>query len=184
MESSRDDVAAQLAAADRVREAFATELRLPTGFHVLLGIATAVLTGSVALNADNPSTGGGAWGNIVGIAVFLATAGYLVTRFRAINGAHVGGLLVRAIFGSTWEATVAFCLPLALATWSAIAGLAWLAVLLSVLGGVAYAVCAQRWWAAYRRDPVGHTEGESTLFLTLALVAVALGGILLVVVSR
>jgi hypothetical protein len=183
MESPRDDVAAQLAAAERVRQGFATDLRLPAGFHVLLGLATAVLTASIALDAGGTGGRTGAVASIVGVVLFLVTAGYLVARFRAVNGAHVDGLLARAIFGTTGEASIAFCLPLALATWSAAEGLTWLAVLLSVVGGVAYAGCAQRWWAAYRRDPVGHTEGESTLVLTIVLVAVAVGGLVLVVVS-
>ena len=183
MESSRDDAAAQLAAAERVRETFASELRLPTAFHVLLGVATATLTASVAFNAGSGATRTAAVAGVAGIVVFLATAGYLVWRFRAINGAQVDGLLARAIFGSTWEASIAFCLPLALATWAAVAERGWLAGLVCVVGGIAYAVCAQRWWAAYRRDPVGRTEHESTLVLTLVLIAVAVGGIVLVSVS-
>ena len=183
MESSSNDAAAQLAAAERMRETFTTELRLPTGFHVLLGAATSAFGASIALTAGRAGTELSAVACLVGIVTFLSTAGYLMWRFRVTNGAHVDGLLTRAIFGSTWEASVAFCLPLALATWAAIGGLTWLAVVLSVVGGVAYAACARRWWAAYRRDPVGHTEGESTLVLTLALVAVAVGGIVLVSVS-
>jgi hypothetical protein len=183
MESSRDEAAAQLAAADRVRESFASDLRLPAGFHALLGVATATLTASIAFNAGSGASRTAAVTGIVGIVVFLATASYLVWRFRAINGAQVDGLLARAIFGSTWEASTAFCLPLALATWAAIADRAWLAGLLCIVGGIAYAACAQRWWVAYRRDPVARTERESTLVLTLVLVGLAVAGIVLVAVS-
>jgi hypothetical protein len=183
MESSRDRAAADLDAAERMREAFAADLRLPGGFYVLLGAATAVLIASVALVAAIPGARVGAAVTVAGIVVFLVTAGSLMWRFRAINGAHVNALFGRAIFGSTWSASVAFCLPLGLATWAAIAGLPWVAVVLSIVGGIAYAVCAQRWWAAYRRDPVTHTEGDSTLVLTLLLVGVAIGGLALVAVS-
>lgn len=183
MESSRDDAAAQIAAAERVRETFTTDLRLPRGFHALLGMAAAVLMGSVVFNAGSPGSRSAAAASVIGVVVFLATAGYLMWRFRVVNGAQVAGLFGRAICGSTWSASVAFCLPLGLAAWAAIAGAPWLAVLISILGGAAYAVCAQRWWAAYRREPVRHTEGDSTLVLTLVLIVVALGGIVLVSVS-
>lgn len=183
MESSRRDAAAQLAAAERVRETFATRLRLPAGFHVILGTATAALIASIAFGATSPGTKTGGVISFVGVAVFLGAAAYLAWRFRAVNGARVDGLFSHAICGSTRAASLAFGVPMTAATWAAIADLTWVAVLVSAVGGIAYAVCAERWWAAYRRDPVGHTDPGSSRALTVVLVLVALGGIVLVMVS-
>lgn len=185
MESSwsGQDAAAQLAEAEGLRSRLTTGLRLPTGFHPVLGVVTFVqmATASLGIGAQ---TGAGFFLAVSGSVLFLVVAGLLVWRFRAINGVWVGGLLARSVLGMTTAASWAYAAPFAFAVWAALAGLGWLAVLLSMAGGTAYAVVARRWWVAYRQDPATHAEGSTaTMIGTVALVTAA-GMIVLVGLAR
>jgi hypothetical protein len=175
MESSQPahDAAAQLAQAEGLRTRIAGGLRLPTGFHVVLGSSVAVQMATAAVGVA-AQTGLGLTVVLVGCAQFAVVALVLSWRFRVVNGAWVGGVLARSVLGMTTTASWAYGVPFALAVWAALAGHDWLAVLVSVAGGTAYAAAGRRWWAAYGRDPAGHAEGYSaTVFGAMAVVTVA-----------
>ncbi len=149
----------------------------------MLGVATTAQMGAAAIGIGAQS-GAGLVLALSGCVLFLAVAGLLAWRFRAINGVWVGGLLARSVLGMTTTASGAYAAPFAFAVWAAMSDLDWLAVLLSVVGGTAYAVVARRWWSAYRRDPAAHAEGGTmTMVGTLALVTAA-GMIVLVGLAR
>jgi hypothetical protein len=185
MESSQSgqDAAAQLAEAEGLRSRLATGLRLPAGFHVVLGVTTAVQMSAATLGVG-AQTGAGLLLVGSGCAFFLAVAAVLGWRFRAINGVWVGGLLARSVLGMTTAASWAYGLPFAFAVWAALAGRGWLAVLISVAGGAAYAVAARRWWAAYRQDPAAHAQGETATVMVAVVVAIAAGVFVLVGLAR
>jgi hypothetical protein len=185
MESSdsRQDAAAQLAEAEGLRLRLATGLRLPAGFHVVLGVTTAVQMAATGVGIG-AQTGAGLLLVGCGCALFLVVAALLAWRFRAINGVWVGGLLARSVLGMTTAASWAYGVPFAFAVWAALAGQGWLAVLISVAGGAAYAVVARRWWAAYRQDPAAHAEGETATVMVALVVATAAGVVVLVGLAR
>ncbi len=185
MESSQSgrDAAAQLAEAEGLRSRLTTGLRLPAGFHVVLGVTTAVqmATSALGIGAQNDA------GLVLlgcGCLLFLVVAGVLGWRFRAVNGVWVGGLLARSVLGMTTTASWAYGLPFAGAVWAALGGVGWLAVLISVVGGAAYAVAARRWWAAYRDDPAAHAEGETRTVAATLVVAIVAGVVVLVALAR
>jgi hypothetical protein len=185
MESSQSghDAAAQLAEAEGLRSRLATGLRLPAGFHVVLGVTTAAQMAASALGIG-AQTGAGLALVAFGCVLFLVVAAVLGWRFRAINGVWVGGLLARSVLGMTTAASWAYGLPFAGAVWAALAGRGWLAVLISVAGGAAYAVTARRWWATYQQDPAAHARGETAIVIGTVLVGMAAGVIVLVGLAR
>jgi hypothetical protein len=181
MESSESgqDAAAQLAEAEGLRIRLTAGLRLPAAFHVVLGVTTAVQMAAATLGVG-AQTAAGLLLVGCGCALFLVVAALLVWRFRAINGVWVGGLLARSVLGMTTAASWAYGLPFAFAVWAALAGHSVLAVLISVIGGAAYAVAARRWWAAYRQDPAAHAVGETATVMVTVGVAIAAGVVVLV----
>jgi hypothetical protein len=173
------DAAAQLAEAEEHRTRLATRLRLPAGFHVVLGmtVATQMATAAFGIGAQS---GAGLALIVAGCIVFCAVVVLLSWRFRVLNGVWLGGLLARSLLGLTTEASWAYGVPFAAAVWAALGGVGWLVVPASVVGGAAYAVAARRWWTAYRRDPATHAEGDSVMVVATALVVVLAGAGVLV----
>lgn len=177
--STPQDAAAQLAEADERRSRLTTRLRLPAGFHVVLGAAVALQTATAAFGIGAQS-GAGIALVVAGCVAFAAAVLVLAWRFRALNGVWVGGLLARSLLGLTTEASWAYGVPFAAAVWAALAGVGWLVVPASVVGGVAYAVAAQRWWRAYQRDPETHAASDSRIVVGSALVVILAGVAVLV----
>jgi len=178
-----DEAAAALAEAERSGARLAADLRLPRFFHQSLAIAIAVQIATSALGVAIDAT----WARIVlgvGVLVFVVVACALLVSFRRTNGASVGGLASRVVFGSGNLASTTYCLALGAAVWAAFAEAWWLVGVAALAGGVGYAVSGARWLRAYRADPAAHSRGESTAVLA-AIAAFALAGlVLLVVVGR
>jgi len=168
--------------ADAARRHMSEALRLPSSFHLSIGVAIAVQVGTlaVALTAGWSSAAAiaTAWS---GILVFLVVAGVQLWRFRRLNGAWVRALASRAVLGTSTLSSLGYAAGLALAVWAGFAELWWLLVLASIAAGVAYAWAGRHWWASYRRDPRGDGESRATL---IAWVVVAAGALVLVVVGR
>jgi hypothetical protein len=182
MESSQYDAAAaaaQLADAEERRTRLATRLRLPQGFHTILGVTIAIQTATAAFGIG-AQTGAGLALVVAACVVFAAVVVLLAWRFRVLNGVWLDGLLARSLLGLTSEASWAYGVPFAAAVWAAVGRAEWLVVPASAVGGAAYAVAARRWWAAYQRDPVEHAQGDSRTVVATALVVIVAGVVVLV----
>jgi len=162
-----------------VQQRLASSLRLPTGFAPVLGAAMAVHLGTAALGIEQQTVGGLVL-VAAGLGVFGLAAAWLLRRFRAVNGASVGGLRSRAVLGTSHASSAVYAAAFAAATWAAFEGPWWLVGLSALVGGTAYAVCALLWWRTYQGDPAAHARGESTLVLGLLGLAVVGGAVLLV----
>src|SRR5690349_3434167 len=132
-----------------VQQRLASSLRLPAGFAPVLGAAMAIHLGTTAFGIEQQSTGGLAL-VAAGLVVFGIAAGGLLARFRAANGATVGGLTSRAVLGTSHTSSAVYAAALAGATWAAFEGPWWLVGLCALAGGAAYAVCAVTWWRSYQ----------------------------------
>jgi hypothetical protein len=178
-----DEAAAALAEAERSGARLAADLRLPRYFHRSLAIAISLQIATTALGVAIEET----WAHAVlgaGVLVFVLVAGALLVSFRRTNGAWVGGLASRVVFGSGSLASTTYCLALGAAVWAAFAGAWWLVGVAALAGGVGYAISGERWLRAYRADPAAHSRGESAGMLA-AIGALALAGlVLLAVVGR
>lgn len=174
-----EDARDALAQAAASRHRIADGLRLPSYFHVSLGIAVAVQVGTTAWALSGVS---GLWvaaALVVGIVGFLGAAAVQLRRFRRLNGAWVDGLASQVVFGMTTLASVACAAGLSAAVAAGLAGQWWLLVTASVACGAAYAWAGRRWWESYRHDP--REPGQPHRFVLLMLTLVAIGGLALVV---
>lgn len=163
-----------------VQQRLASSLRLPEGFAPVLGSAIAVQLATAAIGIERQTVGGLV---IVaaGLAVFGLAAGWLLARFKSLNGASVGGLTSRAVLGTSHLSSAVYGVAFVAATWAAFGEAWWLVALSALAGGAAYAVCALMWWRTYQRDPATHARGESRLVLGLlgaAFVVAAVGLVL------
>lgn len=154
MENNREvptpeEAAAALSEAAAARSALVGAISAPSGFFVLLGAAIAVHLAAVAA--------GLARGDTVliacGVVIFLVVAVVLLVRFRRANGVALGAFTSRVVLGTGALASVSYAAGLALAIWAGYAGVTWLIVVASVLGGAGYAVGGLRWLRSYRRQP-------------------------------
>ena len=172
MNALPSDPAGDLAAAEVARRRLTGGLRLPSWFHISLGVAVAIQIGAAAYGIAE-QTGWGVAVAVAGCLPFLVVARVQVVRFRRLNGVRVDGLVSRAVLGTSTWAVLAEGAGLAGAVWAAFQGYPWLAGVVAVAGGVGYAVSAYWWWLGYQRDPVGHARAESPATLVgYGLVAV------------
>ena len=162
-----------------VQQHLAAGLRLPPGFAPVLGGALAVHLATAAIGIEQQSLGGlllvGAGRGVCGVA-----AAWLLSRFRAVNGATVGGLTSRAVLGTSHTSSAAYGVAFVATTWAAFEHQWWLVAVCALVGGAAYSSCALLWWRTYQRDPAAHARGESPLVLGLLGVAVVVGAVALV----
>jgi len=184
-----DEARQALADAGAGSAGLAASLRLPTSFHLSLGVAIAaqVGTAAVALTSGDVLDGGPLVGwrlavLLAGIAAFAAVAIVQLRRFRALNGARVAGLASKAVLGTSTLSSVVYAAGLALAIWAGYASQWWLLAVLAVATGAAYADAGRRWWLGYRSAPAEHAGGETAIQL-LALAAFAAAGVVLLVVN-
>lgn len=162
-----------------VQQRLASSLRLPAGFAPLLGAAMAIHLATAAVGIQRQTVTG--LGLVaVGLAIFGLAAAWLLVRFRAVNGASVGGLTSRAVLGTSHTSSAVHLASLAATTWAAFAEEWWLVAVCAVAGGAAYAACAVSWWRTYQRDPATHARGESRLVLGLLGLAAVAGAVGLV----
>jgi hypothetical protein len=170
---SASDPAFDLAAADAARQRLAAGLRLPSWFHVSLGVAVAVHMGAAAYGIAEQT----AWGIAVVVAgclPFVVVAWVQVARFRRLNGVRVDGFVSRAVLGTSTWCVLAEMAGLGGAVWAAMEDHPVLAAAAAVAGGAGYAAGAHLWWRAYQRDPAGHARAESPATLVVyGLAAVA-----------
>ena len=172
MNALPSDPAGDLAAADVARQRLAASLRLPSWFHISLGVAVAIQIGAAAYGIA-AQTGWGVAVAVAGCLPFVVVARVQVVRFRRLNGVRVDGFVSRAVLGTSGWSVLAELVGLGGAVWAAMENLPWLAAALAVAGGAAYAAGAHLWWRAYQRDPAGHAKAESLATLVgYGLVAV------------
>jgi hypothetical protein len=120
---------------------------------------------------------------VAGVLIF-ATVGVLqLVRFRRMNGAWLGGLAGRVVLGTGTVTSLLYAGALAAAVWAAFGARWWLMSLVSLLGGVGYALAGRRWVHDYRRAPHEHGRGESAAWLT-AMSAIAIAGLVALVLGR
>ncbi|GAB3250596.1 hypothetical protein [Nocardioides dilutus] len=182
MSALPSDPASDLAAAEAARRRLTSSLRLPTWFHISLGVAVAVQIGTAGVGLSQGG-GPGLWVAAAGVLFFLAVAGCLALRFRRLNRVRVDGLFSRALMGTSARSSLAYCAGFAGALWAAFEGQWWLAGVAAAAGGLGYAVSARLWWRDYLRDPATQAQGES--WTTLALVGcAALAGAAALVLAR
>jgi hypothetical protein len=182
MNAFPSDPAGELAAADNARLRLTSGLRLPSWFHISLGVAVAVQIAATAYGVAAQS----AAGLVVvaaGCLVFFAVAWLQVRRFRRLNGVRVAGLTSRAVLGTSSQATLAEVAGLGGAIWAAFEGQPWLVGLAAIAGGAGYALSAHFWWRGYLADPAGHARAESRAAV-LGYGVLTVAGIILLVVLR
>ena len=166
MNAFPSDPAGDLAAAELASRRLTGALKLPSWFHTSLGAAVAVHLGTAAyglgeLNEDGEPGGTAVAVLVAGCLVFAAVAAVQVLRFRRLNGVQVGGLVSRAVLGTSIWSSLAEAGGLAAAFGAVLADLPWLAALAAVAGGAAYAASGHLWWRGYLADPAGHARAES-----------------------
>ncbi len=177
--SSVPDPAADLAAAHAAQGRLTRSLRLPSVFHVSIGMAVAVQIAGVAYSVEAQSARG-VVALVVGCAIFLGVAGLQLARFRSLNGVRVDGLFSRAVMGTTTSSSLVYGAGLAGAILAATGGYWWAVAAACIAAGLGYAASAGAWWSAYVGDPETHARAESRV--TLVVVgAVALAGLLVLV---
>ena len=157
----------------------AASLTLPPEFAPVLGGAFVLHLVTSAIGIQQQSLGGLAL-IAAGLIVFGLASAWLLTRFRAVNGASVGGLTSRAVLGTSHLSSVVYAAAFAATTWAALEGAWWLAVLSALAGGAAYVGAALVWWRRYQQEPATHARGESRLVLGLLGLTALAAAVLLV----
>jgi hypothetical protein len=176
-----EDAAAALAAAETSRARLA-DVGLPSFFYSSIGVAVAVQIASAAVEVAF-DTGWTRLLAIAGVALFAATAGIQLLRFRRLNGVRIRGLTSRVVLGTGWAASTSYALALGAAFWAALAGLGWLVAVCACAGGLAYTLSGRRWVRLYRGDPARHARAESAAWLVV-ISALALAGLALLLVGH
>ncbi|HSV41284.1 MAG TPA: hypothetical protein VLI04_21155 [Nocardioidaceae bacterium] len=177
-----DEAAAALLDAAAARDQLSHRLALPSWFHTSIAMAIVVQTATTAVGVADQSAAG--MGLVVaGLVPFVLVAAVQLVRFRRLNGAWVGGLASRVVFGTDAAASTAHLLAVGAAIWAAFEEAWWLVGLCAIAGGVAYSLCGVRWMRSYRGDPASQSRGESALLLTALGVSLFAGIALLVVVG-
>jgi hypothetical protein len=162
-----------------VQQRLAASLRLPAGFAPVLGGGMALHLATAAVGIRQQTVAG--LGLVaVGLVLFGLSAAWVLTRFRAVNGATVGGLTSRAVLGTSHTSSAVHLASFAATTWAAFAEQWWLVALCALAGGGAYVACALAWWRGYQRDPAAHARGESRLVLGLLALTAVLAAVVLV----
>jgi hypothetical protein len=160
------------------QQRLASSLRLPSLFVPVLGGAMAVHLAAAAVGIERQTVGG--LGLVaVGLVLFGLAAAWVLARFRAVNGATVGGLTSRAVLGTSHMSSAVYVASFAATTWAAFAAPWWVVAVCALAGGAAYVACALAWWHSYQRDPAAHARGESPVVLGLLALAAVVGAIVL-----
>jgi hypothetical protein len=183
MESTRPrptaaEASAALLDADAARATMADRITMPSWFFASMGVAIAVQIASAAVSLAE----GVPWLIVAGVAVFLATAGVQLVRFRRINGVWLSGFASDVVLGTATAASVSYAAAFAAAIWAAYGNRWWLVALWSAIGGGAYALSGRRWLHRYHADPAAHARGESLVWLFL-LIAAAIVGLAVLVLN-
>lgn len=187
MESSdrlptRDEAAAALADAESARAAWAQSLVVPPWTHAWLGAAVAFQLVTAAAGLGR----GDRWAPVLmvgGVLVIAVVAFAQVARLRRLNGVRLDGYVNRVVFGTATRASLGYAVAMAVAYAAALRDWWWLVGLAAVAGGLAYAMSGRHWVASYRREPERLAGGEGAIWLA-AVVAMAVGGLVLLVAGR
>lgn len=173
---------AVLAGADDARQRLTSALRLPTELVPALAVGVALQVATAAWGIAQQTTTGMVV-LLVGLAVLSLVTGFVLRRFRRINGARVDGLASQVLLGTGPVATGAYLGALAAATWAAFASQWWLVAIAAVAGGAGYAIGVRQWWRAYVGDPTAHAQGASHRVLVAVAVIAGLGLVVLLVMA-
>jgi hypothetical protein len=177
-----DDLGSVLAVADEARQRLAAGLRLPAGLYPALAVAVAIQVGTAAYGIANHAAAGLAVA-LVGVAIFLGVAAFMLYRFRRINGVRVDALTSQIVLGEGPTSTIAYVGSFGAALWAANESRWWVVAVAAVAGGVGYALGIARWWHSYRHDPAAHAGGISPQVLAALAAVAALGLVALLLAS-
>lgn len=167
-----------LKAADAARTRLAASLTVSAWFFTSLAAAIAVHLGltAVGLAEGEPQL------VVVGTGVFVVVAAVQVWMLRRRTGVWVGGFVSRVVLGSAHLSGFAYAVGLATSIWAASASRWWLVATCAVAAGAAYAWAGRRWLAHYHAAPAKHARAESVVAVA-GLAVVALGGLVMLLVS-
>jgi hypothetical protein len=178
-----DEAAAALLEAGSARDQLAHQLTLPSWFHISIGVAIAIQTATLAVGVAAQSSAGIGLA-LAGLIPFVLVAVVQLVRFRRLNGAWVGGLASKVVFGGDASISIAHFLGMAVAIWAAFEEHWWLVGLCAIAGGLGYALGGASWMRSYRGDPAARSAGESVLLLCALFVPLVAGAVLLVLNAR
>lgn len=177
-----DEAASLLAGADAAQADWVASLTLPSLFYASIGLAITAQIATAAVGIAQNDTQG-LYVVATGLLAFALVAGVQLVRFRRIDGVWLATFASRVVLGSASVASTVYMLAFGAATWAAFEHQwGWLG-LGATVGGLAYALSAQRWWRHYRDDPAAHAQGASVGSM-IVVVAVAVVGLVLLLVGR
>lgn len=179
-----DEARDALDQASAARHHMSDGLRLPSYFYSSIGLAIAVQIATMGVAISGPVSPRASFLALMGgIVMFLVLAAVPLWRFRRLNGAWVAGLASRVVLGTSFHSSLVYGLGMCAAAFAGLERAWWAVAASAILTGVGYAWAGQRWWAAYRKDPQGHLPDDSWA-TTVALVVLAVGFLVLAVLSR
>ena len=169
--------------AEQVRDDMARAVAFPRGHDAAIGAAVAVQIATTAL-VPFLDEGWVRWALLAGgVVLFGVVAGVQLWRFSRLNGVRVRGFASRVVGGTAVMASFGYAVSMVIAFAAAAQELWWLTGLAALAGGVVYVLSGRRWLRAYRQEPERLGRGESALWLAL-VVALAVAGLVLLVVER
>ncbi|MEH3054521.1 MAG: hypothetical protein PGN13_11035 [Patulibacter minatonensis] len=184
MESShptQSEAHAALDAAARAQRRLVSGLPLPAAFSAWVGgaIAVHVATVGVAVAHD---TWPARIALVLGLVQLLAIGWWQALAFRRRHGVWIAGLVDSAVLGVDLLASTVYAAAVVSAWLAAARGL-WLGVAAAAMaGGAGYALAGRRWYARYVADPERYGRGLAPA-VNLAIAAVALVGLLVLVLA-
>lgn len=181
-DSTPNEAAVALDAAEASRAQLARRLVLPSAFFASIGAAIAVQIASAAIGISNQNLRGLLL-LIAGGAVFALTAAIQLARFRRRNGVWLAGLASRAVLGASTPGSTVYVAAMGTAVWAAFSEAWWFVAVFSVVGGLGYGLSGRRWLRIYRGDPAAHGRPDSTAWLALVALA-ALAGLVALVIEH
>jgi hypothetical protein len=158
------EAAAALLGAASARDQLSRRLKLPSWFHISIGLAITGQIATLAVGVSDQSSAGIALA-VAGLVPFLFVAGVQLVRFRRLNGVWVSGLASRVVLGGDSAASSVYVLAMGAAIWAGFGDRWRLVGLCAIAGGVGYALCGSRWLRSYRDDPAAHSRREPGLLL-------------------
>ena len=169
-----------LAEAQAARNRMSGNLALPSFFYSSIGagIAVEIATTAYAIGLNDVA---GMVSFFGGVAAFVLVGIVQLARFRRLNGVWVSGLASQVVLGTSNLTSAVYVAASFVSVWAAFTGVWWLVPVAAILGGVAYAWCARRWWRSYQENPMRRWQQDSKAFVIILPVLATAGLVLLLV---